>query len=547
MPEMVTDRSNYQFSIAGQSVYPHIKLTREPFPRMLVTRRIEQDNAEYFGAFLNKTNVRILIDLLNRTFRLRSCFIDIDGGFPVPCVQYYRRRCVAPCVESLCGPAAYARIVELVRIFLVNDRDLLREELGRRIFESAGAEDYETAAFLRDIRQAAEAFWANPRYQIWLDDAVDTFELGETGRSIEVFLVTSRARRTLGRKVFSFERVEGVDPASAIGDVISQFYHYHLPREIRVYRDFARRRDIARELSARFGKKVRISLVSEETRRMTADRALRQTRSNFDIEMARGISSADALAEELAETFGLAGPPRRIEAFDVAHLSGTRSVAAKAIWNDGRFLKNENEFWFSDLSSEPEALEEFIRRQFDGSRKTPDLLLIDGGKGQLNAAMRGLGDLAGARPAVIAAVKPPRQHSQISHFITDSGSIIPFSADSDAQSLLQVLRDEAHELANYVHRARREMAYYYEPASILPSINEAGRQKLLSRSGSVQRLLNLRESDLAGLFDPPTTEAVLADIEGYNRDGAGAVEPLVVPIRFDAQNGDAEDLRPIET
>jgi len=147
----------------------------------------------------------------------------------------------------------------------------------------------------------------------------------------------------------------------------------------------------------------------------------------------------------------------------------------------------------------------------------------------------------------IAAVKPHHQHSQISHFITQDGNIVPFAADNDALSLLQVLRDESHDLANFVHRARREMAYYYEPASVLPSLNEKQRQRLLTHAGSVKRLIELREADLATFLDKDTASIAAADLEAARAGIAQYVEPLIVPVRFDASNGDADDLRPIET
>lgn len=541
-------RKKYLFSIEGESLYPHLKLTDEWFPRVLATRRIENDGAEYFGAFLNRTNVRILIDFVSKTFRLRSCYIPVDGSFPVPCVQFYRKRCLAPCVFSLCDTDAYYENVQLARAFLANEREELRSRIAAKIRESVAAEDFENAAIWRDMMQTVEGFWANSRYQVWLDDTVDTFMLGETGHTVEVYLVTGRGPRNLGRKVFMFDRPEDdrIDPSRAIGDVIRQFYRFHLPKEIRVYRDFPERELIARELSDRFGRQLRIVLLEEENLPVMTERAFRRTKLEFDIEMARGRKSHLEIGGELKEIFGLAAEPKCIEAFDVAHISGNDSVAAKVVWNEGKFVKEEDAFWLSNLDSEPATIEKFVKMQLTGSMHLPDLILIDGGKGQLNAAMKGV--IRAARNVfTIAAVKPHHQHSQISHFITQDGNIVPFAADNDALSLLQVLRDESHDLANFVHRARREMAYYYEPASVLPSLNEKQRQRLLTHAGSVKRLIELREADLATFLDKDTASIAAADLEAARAGIAQYVEPLIVPVRFDASNGDADDLRPIET
>jgi excinuclease UvrABC nuclease subunit len=131
----------------------------EKFPRILATRRIEDDGAEYFGAFLTKTAVRILMGFLNRKFRLRTCDIPIDGSFSVPCTQYYHRRCIAPCVESLCDRENYLEIVQLVRLFLSNRRRELVEDLTSRMDAAAGQLDFETAAYWRDLIKSIEKFW----------------------------------------------------------------------------------------------------------------------------------------------------------------------------------------------------------------------------------------------------------------------------------------------------------------------------------------------------------------------------------------------------
>src|SRR5215218_8498766 len=144
--------------------YPHFKLTGEAFPRLLATRRLVDDGSEYFGAFLNRTAVRILIDLLNRTFRLRTCDIPIDGSFAVPSTQYYARRCVAPCVASLCTKSESERQVQLVGLFLKNERGAFRSEMLTRIEIAAEDLEFERAAILRDVLKAIDEFWENPRY-----------------------------------------------------------------------------------------------------------------------------------------------------------------------------------------------------------------------------------------------------------------------------------------------------------------------------------------------------------------------------------------------
>src|SRR5262249_30292012 len=152
-------------------LYPHLKITGELFPRVLATRRFENDGAEYFGGFVSKTAVRILIGFLNRKFRLRSCSIEIDGNFNVPCTEYYKGRCLAPCVKSLCGRPQYLEVVELVRLFLSNKREQLLRGLYSKMDAASKDLDFESAANWRDLIASIERFWENSRFQVWLDDA----------------------------------------------------------------------------------------------------------------------------------------------------------------------------------------------------------------------------------------------------------------------------------------------------------------------------------------------------------------------------------------
>jgi excinuclease ABC subunit C len=474
------------FDIEGQR-YPHLKLTNEKFPRVLATRAIEDDDGEYFGAFLPRTAARILIDYVNRKFRLRTCDIAIDGKLPMPCTQYYRRRCVAPCVASLCSRERYLERVELVRLFLANERKKFRAGI-RKLIEAHSADlNFEEAAVFRDILESAERHWKQPRWQVWLDDAVDTYAVEETPNGTAIYLVTHRGRTVLGRKVFVVSREEAESADIALYQIIDGFYVSHLPREIRVSQEFYQRKELAGELWSRFGREVRISI---GTRGINAERNLLQSHDEHEIDRARPQASHDRISAELANLFDLAARPHRAEAFDVAHIFGTGFVAASAVWQRGRFLSADYQFEISRENSELTALAAAVHGRLLSADKAPDLIVLDGGKNQLNAVIKKLESEVITRPPVIAAVKPKGKHSSIAAFLTPSGQSISFDVDSPAHAVLQLLRDEAHDLANRVHRDYREMMPFYEKA--------------------------------------------------------GFEKPLVVPLRFHAENGGAEDLLPIE-
>jgi excinuclease ABC subunit C len=539
----------YAFSLAGQRLYPYLKITAEKYPRVLVTRIIENDGAEYFGPFLPETGVRFLIDFLNKTFKLRSCDIEIDGSFDVPCTQFYRKRCVAPCVESLCDLPEYLEIVELVRLFLGKNETELEKRFTEKIEILSKDLNYEKAARLRDVWQSIEKVFSEKDWNLWLGDAVDTFEVEESDNCFFVYLVTQRGRKNLGKRVYIFEKSGNVE--RLLPDVLRQFYRFHAPREIRVSRDFTERKLLSESLSRRAGRKVKIVVAGEKERKITTRRALTRAKYEYDFKKLKRENNPSEMRAELKRIFRLKKTPKRIEAFDVAHISGGDFVAAKSVWENGKFAGKEYEFWFSGEKSELESLRKFIEKCFiEKKEKFPDLLLIDGGRSHLQAALKGLeylGRMGKRSFSIISAVKPPLRHGEISEFLTENGERIKFSGESDAHRLLQVLRDEAHTLSNQIHRQKREMSHFYELAEILPSINEKERQELLKKFGSIKRLLLLEEKDLSENFGAGKSKLILRNLTNYRKGNSGKIEPLIVPIRFDDENGDAKNLQPLST
>ena len=541
------EKDHYTFSIADQPVYPHIKLTNEEFPRLLATRRFRKNDGEVFGAFLNRTSVRILIDFLNRTFRLRSCDIRIDGSFPVPCTQYYEKRCVAPCVSSLCTAEEHLEIADSVRLFLQNEKELFRAAAARKMDKAVEDLKFERAARWRDILHHVEAFWANPRQQVWLDDTVDTYDIEHLERELLVHLVSQRRRRTLGSKTWAFPMPKDAMPEIALHDIIRQFYRYHIPREVRVPVDFPGRTALARELSRSFGRKIEIKVVKLSARILTAERALSRAR---DENYLRELAPAKPLPEvlnSLKNIFGLKRKPRRIEAYDVAHISATAFVAAVSVWIAGEYSVEDYSHWPSDRVSELGTLRAFIEFRMREGSELPDLVLIDGGAAQLQAALKAVEGLTARKFKFIAAVKPRNEHSGVSHFLLENGERIEFDSSVPEFRILKILRDEAHDLANAAHRQKRDMRHFYELAAIFPSISEKERRELLQRFGSARKLTEIGEDEIFRLLEPASAKLAIKDRERYLSGDSPAVEPLVVPLRFVENGGDAEDLRPIIT
>lgn len=531
-------------SLSDQRLYPYLKITSEKAPRLLVTRKIENDSAEYFGAFLPETGVRFFINFLNKLFKLRTCTIEIDGNFDVPCPQFYAKRCLAPCVRNLCDEKEYSESVELLRLFLERRKDILSEKILEKIDFFASDFDFESAAEWRDKLNAIEDFWKKNEWILWLDDAADNWEIERRDGEIFVFLVTMRGRKNMGKRVFVFENK--FSDEEVFEEILPDFYRFHAPAEIRVSRDFPDRKIFADALSKRENRKVKVTVTSEKNQKKTIDRAIERNKHEFDLRKIKTPISTENLQKEIKRIFKLKNPPTRIEAFDVAHISGTNPVGANAVWENGKFIASEYKFWFFDETGELEILQNSVAARFSNDEKTlPDLLLIDGGNSQLKATLKALENFKDRKFFIISAVKPPRQHSEISHFLTENGEKILFENDSDAFRFLQRLRDEAHEAANSVHRTRRDFSHFYELASVLPSLDEKLRREILRKFGSINSLKNITPENLKAEFDLKVAEIMWKDLQNYESNGGKKIEIPIVPIRYDDPNGDAQNLQPL--
>lgn len=532
----------HRFSIEGKPLYPHIKLTAEPFPRVLATRLIEDDGAEYFGAFLNRTSARILLDFINKTFRLRSCEIPIDGSFNYPCTMYYKRRCVAPCVAELCDRRGHGEMVQLVRLFLQNDRELLRELIRQKIERASAELDFEAASNWRDLLQEIEDYWENTRVAPWTESTSDTFEVRHSIEGVDIFLVSQKARRVLGERTFSFPNARLEDAGDALADVIDQFYRFHAPKEVRVSIEFERRRYLQKTLSERFGRRVPISLISDKNRKISTEVAIFKSTTELDLNRNIKRTSPEELRRELGVIFGWKYVPRQISAADVSHISGTDLVAAAISWENGRIVPAAAEYLLTETMSEPGALAELVRHRHSGSMHG-EIVVVDGGASQLNAASAVLP--ARSKVILIGVVKPPGEHSEVSHFLTSEGMKVEMDPTSRAMLLLQRLRDEAHEFANAVHRETRDYAPFYEMVNVFPSLTEPERQSLLRHFGSAKRASVASDAELNNVLSIERSRTAKYDAETYRTGGRPRIKPLVVPVRFQDRDGAADDLRPI--
>ena len=496
----------FNLAFTDQPRYPHFKITlQERFPRLLATRRVQTDGARYFGPLLPVSRVRRLIDLANRVFKLRSCELEIDGSFAEPCAEYFAGRCLGPCVARLCDEPTYNDAVKQAESFLAGEIEGLIIELDWRISAAAERLDFEQAGTLRGLRELFSQLASDGRWRLGVAGALDLFTCnhrpaGEDRAHLGVHLTTARAGKIIGEQMFFRENAPmavAEDYGLALAQVLAQWYGDYAPNRIFVPVDFFGRKTISRALSHIAGRKVEIVVATTAKLPPMTRLATKQAALALATRLLAATQEQPAqVLAQLAQFLGLAAAPRRIEAFDVAHISGQQTVAAMSVCLDGELQLAGAAMWAMTGMSEPAAMAEAIRRRFallssNPAVMLPGLILIDGGRSQLNAARAALQEIGRGDVPLVAVVKPPRRHNQISHLIAahDPSRSIILPADSPALRLIQQLRDEAHRLANEFHRQRRNLEQ-----------------------------LSAETSDR---------------------------EPLLVPTRLDEPGGAAEDLRPI--
>ena len=465
--------------IGDEPSYPHIKITAgERFPRALVTRRVRDDGARYFGPFLPETAVRSLIEVTRGLFRLRSCTVEVDGAESAPCSEHRLNRCLAPCVAAFCDDAKYARAVEDVQMLLSGQAFELAGILDERMEEAASAIEFEAAAHWRDLRSALSDLASEIRVRPDLSSVTDLLVVKQTDYGdLAVQLMTTDGGHVIGRRTIIrtlSDAVFGQSEEWVTTQVLAQLYGRYIPRRVLLPIFTGRIALVVKALSERAGREV--EAVRESGAALPARLRLAEREAGKLLVERIAADRADApgaALEELAAALDLPAPPQRIEAFDVAHLSGQTMSAALVVAVDGRHVESEDAAWLVDAGVEVDALERAVldRMSLPGG-PLPDLLLVVGGKAQLGAVARTLAAAGFSAIPVVAMVRPKGKSRAVAHLlasVADGGEPrrIELPARSAALRLVTRLRDDAHHAANGAHRYHREFVNFSRRADSL--------------------------------------------------------------------------------
>ena len=508
-------RPRYNISLKDDKSYPYIKVTvQEDFPRVFITRRILKDGARYFGPYTNATAVHESLKLLRRLFPLRTCKHLQER----PCLEYHIKRCLAPCAGKV-EKGDYDAMIRAVLLFLEGRTEDVEKELQLRMEQAAESFNFEIAARLRDqllaVRKIAEK--QNIVTGSGDQDAVGLAR-SEIGVVVQVFMI--RGGKMIGREHFLLQGSEDESDGQVLAAFLQQYYHRatFIPREILLPLEIpqAEQELLEKWLSAKKQKaKVQLILPQRGTKKDIVDMAASNAEKYLHDEAARIKQANDqtlGAVEELGRYLGLPKPPDRMECFDISHNQGSETVASMVVFEGGLPKKSDyRRFKIQSTEGKPDdflSMREVTTRRYVDlpEEELPDLIIIDGGKGQLSSALEIIRNVAGHMQVPVVGLA--KQFELV--FTEGNPEPVVLPRHSQALYLIQRIRDEAHRFAITYHRKLRGKRNLVSVLDHIVGIGPKRRQALWSHFGSINKIkaATVEELAMAPGMNKPAAEAV---------------------------------------
>jgi excinuclease ABC subunit C len=511
-------KPRYNVLLRDDKSYPFIKLTLgERFPRVYVTRRLKKDGSAYYGPYFPASLAYRIVDLIHRQFLVPSCKVDLTRFHPRPCLQYHIKRCLGPCVEGLTTDDRYAEAVRDVRLLLAaRESDLVRD-LHTRMIAASEAEQFEEAARYRDLIATVEQLRERQKMAAAHGEDIDIFGYHQEGPLVAVNLFHLRGGRAVDRREFFWEDLEDFNPRELFSSLAKQVYldQPYLPGEIHVPVDFEDRTVLEELLSEKRGRKVEILTPQRGQKRALLELVAKNARHSFERRFHIMKPQAREMVGGLAEALDLAKPPGRIECFDVSHIQGTDIVASLVVWESGRMKKSDYRKFIiktvpanDDFASMREVVTRRCRRLQEEKKPLPDLILIDGGIGQLHAAAQALEGLQIINQPLASIAK----REEILYVYGREEEPVVLDHHSPVLHLVQQIRDEAHRFAVTFHRARRSNREMVSELLAIPGVGEKTAKKLLAHFGSVSKVRELTAEELHQVVTPAQARRICAHL-----------------------------------
>jgi excinuclease ABC subunit C len=530
-------RPPFNVLLRDDKSFPFILLRADhDFPRIHKHRGARRAKGNYYGPFASAGSVNTTLNALQKLFLLRSCTDSFFNNRDRPCLLYQIKRCSAPCVGRI-GEEDYAALVDQAKDFLAGRSGKVQADLEKQMAKAAEALDFETAAILRDRLRAATFIQGSQAINAKSVGDADVFALAAQGGHIGVQAFFIRGGQNWGHRAFFPSHTKDVDEDQVLADVMLQFYEeVPPPPNVLVDRDLPESELMEAALGELAGRKVTISIPQRGDRR----KLMRQAQRNAVEALERRIAETGTKAKvhrELAEFLELEEPPQRIEVYDNSHIQGAKAVGAMIVASPEGFEKAQyRKFNIREAQTNDDfgMMREVMRRRFrnlaenpdgEGGKRNshetiwPDLVLIDGGKGQLSSVMEVLGELGIAdEVAVVGIAKGPhhgREGREVFHFPDGREKTLP--TNSPVLFYAQRLRDEVHRYVIGAHRAKRSKAITASPLDEIPGIGPARKRALLLHFGTASKVRAAALEDLQRA--PGVSDAVARKIYDFYHAG----------------------------
>ncbi|MEX1169714.1 MAG: excinuclease ABC subunit UvrC [Chloroflexota bacterium] len=518
-------RPRFNVRLKDDKSYPYIKVTlADDFPRVERTRKLVNDGSRYFGPYGSASSVDESMNLVRRLFPFRTCTIEIKDGeraLQRPCLLYHIKRCQGPCIEAI-SKDAYRADIEQVELFLEGRQESLVKALGREMHAAAGRTEYERAAILRDKIRAIERTMESQKMAAFARTELDLVGMARQDNQAAIQLFVIRNGQMIGRDVFLLDAMKEASDDEVLNSFLEQYYTRaaSIPRELYVPSVTLDPPVLEAFLSERRGGPVHLRVPQRGEKRELMALATRNAAETLAREQARWLADQGktlAALEGLAEALGLPGPPIRIECYDISNLGGSESVGSMVVFEDGKPRSGEyRRFRIKSVAGPNDyaSHQEVLRRRFrtvrtgeEGSEEErrwamPDLVILDGGRGQVSAGKETLDDL-GLHDLPVAGLAKEREEL----FLPERPDPILLPPTSPALYLVQRLRDEAHRFAITYHRGLRARRAVRSAFDELPGVGPKRRRELLKVFGSIKRV---REAPVEQIAAVPGIGASLA-------------------------------------
>ena len=537
-------KPRFNILLRDDKTYPYVKLTlNERFPKVFVTRRLRKDGGAYYGPYFPGNLAYRVAELIHRSFLLPSCKVDLTRFHPRACLEYYIHRCLGPCVEGNTTPEAYQQAVRDAQLFLDGRQAELERALTARMMTAAAAEQYESAARLRDQLTTVHQLQEKQRIATAeQNDDADVFGYHFEAGSLAVNLFHMRGGKIVDRREFFWEdlpetledrdqgtegprdqqdreqgnkatREQDFEAGHVFSALLKQIYieQPYVPRTILVPVDFGDREALGALLSEQIGRRVELAVPQRGEKRSLVDLAGQNAKQSY-IQRFRVLEpSRKAIQEALADALMLPELPRRIECFDISHIQGAETVASLVVWEDGKMNKSEFRKFkvmtvvgVDDFASMREVVFRRYRRLKEENKPMPSMVLIDGGLGQLHAAADALEEL-GLTSQPLASIA---KKEEVIYLYGNEDEPVVLDRRSPVLHLVQMIRDESHRFAVGYHRQRRAIRDRSSELLDIPGVGALTRQRLLAHFGSLRDVQRATAESLAAVVPRKTAESI---------------------------------------